>query len=98
VLSFRWCEAAFQFYILYHLGGTSNRNGYQEFPWWGNVGPARLAANLNTICEATVQKMWEAEQLTTLWASLGCYSDSFTLVIILKYKQYGAGNKILAYR
>jgi hypothetical protein len=38
----------------------------------------RKADNLTAICEPIVQIMWEPQRLTTLWASMACYRDSFT--------------------
>jgi hypothetical protein len=40
--------------------------------------PALEASNLTAICEPIVQNMWEPQRLTTLWASIACYKDSFT--------------------
>jgi hypothetical protein len=40
--------------------------------------PAHKADNLTAICELSVWKMWEPQQLTTLLASTACYRDSFT--------------------
>jgi hypothetical protein len=45
--------------------------------------PARKADNLATICEPTVQTMWDPQQLTILWVSKACYGDSFTLSYFL---------------
>jgi hypothetical protein len=50
---------------------TRNRPG-------GKGRPARGADNLTAICESIVYKMWEPLRLTTLWAFMACYSDSFT--------------------
>jgi hypothetical protein len=36
------------------------------------------ADSLTAICEPIVQKKWEPRRLTTLWASVACYKDSFT--------------------
>jgi hypothetical protein len=44
----------------------------------GKGRPARKA-DLTTICEPIVQKMWEPRRLTTLWASTVCYKASFTV-------------------
>jgi flagellar motor switch protein FliM len=38
----------------------------------GKGRPARKADNLTTICEPIVQKIWEPQRLTTLWASRAC--------------------------
>jgi hypothetical protein len=38
------------------------------------------ADNLTAICEPIVWKMWELRRLTTLWASMACYRDSFTFL------------------
>jgi hypothetical protein len=45
----------------------------------GKGQPACKADNLTTIHEPIVQKMWEPRCLTTLWAFMACYKDSFTL-------------------
>jgi hypothetical protein len=45
----------------------------------GKGWPARKADNLTAICEPIVYKMWEPRRLTTLWASMACYRDSFTI-------------------
>jgi hypothetical protein len=39
---------------------------------------ASYADNLTAICEPTVYKMWEPRCLTTLWAVMACYRDSFS--------------------
>jgi hypothetical protein len=39
---------------------------------------ARKTDNLTAICEPIVYKMWEPRRLTTLWAFMACYKDSFT--------------------
>jgi hypothetical protein len=45
----------------------------------GKGRPVRKADNLTTICEPTVQKMWEPQHLKTLWSSTAYYRDSFNL-------------------
>jgi hypothetical protein len=47
--------------------------------------PARKADNLTTICEPIVYKMWKPRCPTTLWASMACYRDSFTLLNYVIY-------------
>jgi hypothetical protein len=47
----------------------------------GKGRPTRKAENLTAICEALIQKMWELRRLTTLWASVACYRDNFTLLL-----------------
>jgi hypothetical protein len=50
---------------------------------------AYKADNLTAICEPNVQKMWKPQRLTTLWASMACYRDSFTFTtdgVIISYK------------
>jgi hypothetical protein len=42
---------------------------------------AHKADNQAVVCELIVQKMWEPQHLTTLWASTTCYRDSFTLLL-----------------
>jgi hypothetical protein len=44
---------------------------------WGKGRPAR-ETDLTAICEPIVYKMWEPPHLTTLWAFMACYKDSFT--------------------
>jgi hypothetical protein len=49
-------------------------------------GRGRLACkadNLTAICEPNVQKMWEPQCLTTLWAFTACYRDSFTVLLMI---------------
>jgi hypothetical protein len=56
----------------------------RNLPWGRGKGrPARKANNLTAICEPIVQKMWEPRLLTTLWASMACYKDSFTVFYLL---------------
>jgi hypothetical protein len=43
----------------------------------GTGRPARKA-DITTICDLIVYKMWEPRRLTTIWASAVCYMDSFT--------------------
>jgi hypothetical protein len=45
----------------------------------GKERAVREADNLTAICEPIVQKMWDPQRLTTLWASMACYRDSFFL-------------------
>jgi hypothetical protein len=45
----------------------------------GKGQPAHKADNLTAIYEPIVQKKWEPQHLTTLWASTTCYRDTFTL-------------------
>jgi hypothetical protein len=47
--------------------------------------PEHGADNLIAICEPTVLKMWEPRHLTTLWAFMACYRDSFTFTYIQKF-------------
>jgi hypothetical protein len=46
--------------------------------------PARKADNITAICEPIVQEMWEPRRLTTLWAFMACYRDSFTFFLFNK--------------
>jgi hypothetical protein len=41
------------------------------------VFPAHKADN-SAISEPIVQKMWDPQRLTALWASTACYRDGFT--------------------
>jgi hypothetical protein len=45
----------------------------------GKGRPARKPDNLTAICEPIVYIMNVPRRLTTLWASMACYRDSFTL-------------------
>jgi hypothetical protein len=67
------------------LGSTQalNRNEYQNIPG-GKGRLANKAENLIAIYEPIVKKMWEPQHLTTLWASTGCYRDTFTLLLVIK--------------
>jgi hypothetical protein len=46
----------------------------------GGKGWPACKADLTTICELIVQKMWEPIHLTTLWASTACYRGSFSFL------------------
>jgi hypothetical protein len=53
---------------------------------WGGGGkgrPALKAENLTAIYESIVYKVWDPRRLTTLWTSMACYRDSFTLPFTL---------------
>jgi hypothetical protein len=49
----------------------------------GKGRPVRKAANLTTICEPIVWKMWEPRRLTTLWVFTACYTDSFAFIFVM---------------
>jgi hypothetical protein len=51
----------------------------------GTGRPARGADNLTAICEPTVYKMWEPRRITTLWAFMACYRDSFNFTFTRHY-------------
>jgi hypothetical protein len=42
----------------------------------------RKADNLTAISEPTVQKIWQPRHLTTLWASMACYRETFTFFFL----------------
>jgi hypothetical protein len=44
--------------------------------------PACKADNLTAICEPIIQKIWEIQRLTTIWASMARYVDSFTFFFL----------------
>jgi hypothetical protein len=44
----------------------------------GRGRPECKVDNLTAISEMIVHKLWEPQSLTTLWASMACYRDSFT--------------------
>jgi hypothetical protein len=46
----------------------------------GKGRPARKADNLTAICEPIVYILWDPQRLTTLWASMAWYRDSFTFI------------------
>jgi hypothetical protein len=46
---------------------------------------ARKVDNRTAICELIVEKMWEPQCLTTLWALMACYRDSFTFSLELEF-------------
>jgi hypothetical protein len=51
----------------------------KKFPC-GKGRPECKSDNLTAICEPDfLEKMWEPLRLTTLWAFMACYRDSFTL-------------------
>jgi hypothetical protein len=68
-----------------NLGSTQFLTGMstKDIPR-GKDLPARKA-NLTAICEPIVQKMWEPQRLTTLWASMVCYRDSVTFFSLISY-------------
>jgi hypothetical protein len=47
----------------------------------GKRWPARKADNLIFICADCLEEMWVPRRLTTLWVSMACYRDSFTLYL-----------------
>jgi hypothetical protein len=54
----------------------------------GKEQPARTVDNLTAICEPIVYIMWDPQRLTTLWASMACYRDNFTLPLPLPIRIY----------
>jgi hypothetical protein len=52
----------------------------------GGKGRPALKADLTSIYERIVWKMWESRRLTTLWASTTCYRDSFTFFYLIRGK------------
>jgi hypothetical protein len=61
------------------LGSTQPPTGMSTKNLPGGEGqPDCKADNLTTICELIIWKMLEPRRLTTLWASMACYRDSFT--------------------
>jgi hypothetical protein len=64
------------------LGSTQPLTDMRTKNLLGGKGrPTRKAHNLTVICEPIVWKMWEPRRLTTQWAFIACYRDSFTLEI-----------------
>jgi hypothetical protein len=58
----------------------------------GRGRPVRGADNLTTICEPIVYKMWGPRRLTTLWAFMACYRDTFTLRQVIESLFFCARN------
>jgi hypothetical protein len=48
----------------------------------GKGRPECKADNLTAIGEPIVQKMWEPRRLTTLWACMAYYRDSFSFYLL----------------
>jgi hypothetical protein len=61
----------------------------------GKGRPARKA-DLTAICEPIVQKMWEPQHLTTIWASTACYRDTFTFLLYTAVCAPSAGVYVLS--
>jgi hypothetical protein len=60
----------------------------------GNKGWLTMADKLTAISEPILYKMWEPRSPTILWASTGCYRESFTfsyLYIKQEYRTRGNG-------
>jgi hypothetical protein len=49
----------------------------------GKGQQARGTNDLTANCEPIVWKMWEPRRLTTLWAFMVCYCDSFVFLFYL---------------
>jgi hypothetical protein len=66
------------------LGSTEplSEMSIRNLPGGGKGRPAHKADNLIAICEPIVFKTWEPRRLTTLWAFMACYKDSFTFLFI----------------
>jgi hypothetical protein len=50
----------------------------------GKGRPALKADNLTAIYEPIVYKLWEPQNLTTLWASTACYRDTYPYLNVFK--------------
>jgi hypothetical protein len=64
---------------------ASNRNEYQKQKkknLESRAQPVRKADNLTDINESIVYTMWDFQYLTTLYASMVCYWDSYTLLYL----------------
>jgi hypothetical protein len=59
-----------------------------EMSTWNLPGserqPAHKADNLTANCESTVWKIRNPQHLTTLWAFMASYRDSFTFFTVLQ--------------
>jgi hypothetical protein len=66
------------------LGSTQPLTEMNNRNFHGGKGQqAHNGDNLTIICELIVSKMWEPQCRTTLRASVACYTDSFTLILII---------------
>jgi hypothetical protein len=59
--------------LTHYLTKVSTRNIPE-----GKERPVRKADNPTSICETITWTMWDPRRLTTLGASVACYSDSLT--------------------
>jgi hypothetical protein len=61
------------------------------WPWISRIflvvkgRPACKADNLTAIYEPIVWKMWEPRRLSAQWASMACYINSFTFLVLYCY-------------
>jgi hypothetical protein len=62
---------------LWALGSTQPITEMSTTNLPGGKGRPAREADLTTIREPIIQKMWEPQRLTTLLASTACYRDSF---------------------
>jgi hypothetical protein len=60
------------------LGSTQPLTGVPGI-FLGGKGLSARKADLISICEPIFYKMWEPRCLTTLWASMACYKDSWVV-------------------
>jgi hypothetical protein len=54
---------------------------YHESSCWVNNCRRVRLYNLTAIYEPIVKKIWEPRRLTTLWAFMACYRDSYTFYV-----------------
>jgi hypothetical protein len=52
----------------------------------GGKWPPARGADMTTICEPIVLKMWEPRRLTILWVFIACYRDIFTFFTYIVQK------------
>jgi hypothetical protein len=73
----RWSISSFQPHLA--LGSTRPLTEMSTRNLPGSKGrPARKADNLPAICEPIIYILWGTQRLSTLWASMAWYRDSFT--------------------
>jgi hypothetical protein len=52
---------------------------------WGKALPAHRSDNIGAICELIVYKILLSGRFTTLWDSMTCYKETFTILLTPKY-------------
>jgi hypothetical protein len=66
------------------LGSTQPQTKMSNRNLCGGKERSAPKADLTTIFEPIIYKMWEPRCLTTLWTYLTCYRNSFTFYLTLR--------------